>query len=181
MIRFMKKRGKRFAVAGVLLTHVVLRVFVLGFTGCDWIKSILGMEEGEPTPPPEDPVHLRLYVGVPVEGSNPTNSEEVPLGTKENPFPMVAAALDRVAAAYAVEGEESAEAPAKVEPWPGKNAETPGTGKPAEIVIVGTIESGPITINGSYPPITLRDSPGTDGAMEFQRKDSLITVGAGQT
>jgi hypothetical protein len=40
---FMKTREKRFGVVGVLLTHVVLMVFVLGVSGCDLVKDLLGL------------------------------------------------------------------------------------------------------------------------------------------
>jgi hypothetical protein len=40
----MRKRKKRFVGTGVLLTHVVLMMFVLGFTGCDMVKDLLGLD-----------------------------------------------------------------------------------------------------------------------------------------
>jgi hypothetical protein len=85
----MKTREKRFRVAGVLLTHVVLMVFVLGFTGCDMVKDFLGLNEEEPDPtppPPESNAYLTVYVS---DSVGPTNH----YGTIEK-------ALNAVADAY---------------------------------------------------------------------------------
>jgi hypothetical protein len=172
---------------------VLLIVFVLGFTGCDWIKSIFGMEEDDPkettdpgTPEgpkepeePEEPVHLRLYVGVPAEGSTDGDGK-----TPESPLPTVQAALERVAAAYAVEDGKGAE----VKPWPGKGESSKG--KSAEIVIVGTITPTPtsnspaaIPIDGDYPPLILSAptvvGDATPGTLKLNTQGTLITVGAG--
>jgi hypothetical protein len=208
----MKKRGKQFAGMGVLLI-----VFALGFTGCDWIKSILGMEEDDPKETPETPgtpgtpkepetpeAYLTLYVSGNVVPSgealvaDASGGEEAPDGTEKNPFGTVGAALARVAAAYAADEDEGGDWKAKVKEWKdavaawkpdeseSESPPNPGKAISAEIVIVGTITSEPISIPAAgdiaYPPLILRaDKPVNtgDGDITLSSNGSLLTVSAG--
>jgi hypothetical protein len=176
----MNKRRKRFVGMGVLLI-----VFVLGFTGCDWIKGVLGMEEDDPNPtppssPPEEPkIHLTLYVSETVS----EDSAEV-AGTAGNPFGTIQDALAAVAKAY---DDDTAWKDA-VKAWQdavseGGSPPNPGKAISAEIVLLDEIESGQISIaeagDTTYPPLILRDSPGTPGTLTLNTQGTLITVGAG--
>jgi hypothetical protein len=124
-----------------------------------------------------------------------SGGEEEPDGTEKKPFGTVQDALAAVAKAY--DDEEGKDWKEKVGKWqdevktwtPEKSKSPPNPGKAisAEIVIVGTITSGLISIaeaegTTTYPPLILRDSPGTPGTpgtLTLNTKGTLITVGAG--
>jgi hypothetical protein len=151
-------------------------VFVLGFSGCDTMKDLLGLDEEnpalEPELPviPENPVRLRLYVKS--DGNNESS------GTTSVPLLTIQTALKRVQEMYANTDD----------PWQGKG--DAAKEKSAEIVLLDRIEIGAISINGPFPPLILSaQNPVKPEKGEGHitllngagNSNSLLTVGNGAT
>jgi hypothetical protein len=188
----MKTREKRFSVAGVLLTHIVLMVFVLGFSGCDMLKGLFGLgeEESDPTPPPSPPepnAYLTVYVSD--SGDDATDDGVENDGkNKGAPLQTVTAALERVRAAYA-NGINDAS-------WP-VIGENPGKAESAEIVLLSpvTVDANskvittiPDPTGTTYPPlilsasVELNENEGHITLLNSEKKNvSLLTVETGVT
>jgi hypothetical protein len=159
------------------VTAAFLFIFALGFSGCQFISELLGLdtkdhdtgvetgrETGEENKPADTSVSISLYVQPGTAGGD---------GTKGHLFATMQDALDEVTRLYAPGNSN----------WPGKGT---AEEKSATIILLDKIavDTGnkiEISGAGAYPPLIFcaEGTAGSEPDMVLKTTGTLITVGQG--